>query len=298
MSLTILTPAKINLFFELLGKRSDGYHDVATLVAPIEFYDTVEAVTVPADEAGSDGVALQCDVSALDGLQPEPMDVPDDCRNLVYKAAKLLHETYRVEQGVSIKLTKRIPPQSGLGGGSGNAAGTLRACAKVWNLDLSTAELTTLGAKLGSDVPLFFSDGATLATGRGEILDPKPVQKTAPIVIIRPPIGLSTPGVYKRCVVPQNPKSVEEIISAMTASDWETFNKLIFNRLEFFAAQLTPWVERCRSAIFQTGAAGGCLCGSGSCYFGIYETEKAADDAAESLKAQGWKLAIRTNVLM
>jgi 4-diphosphocytidyl-2-C-methyl-D-erythritol kinase len=119
-----------------------------------------------------------------------------------------------------------------------------------------------------------------------------------PIVVIRPPTGISTPEVYRRCRVPQTPKSAEGILSAMTSGDWQTFNKLVFNRLEEFAAQITPWVNKCRNDIMQSGAAGGCLCGSGSCYFGIYESDADADKAAETLKSQGWRLVVRSKLLM
>ena len=296
--ITVSTPAKVNLFFELLGKRPDGYHEVETVVSPIDFYDTIRVEAIDPADAGADGIALSCDCSSIAGLQPDPMDVPNNERNLVYKAAKLLRERFGVKQGVSIELKKQIPPQSGLGGGSGNAAGAIRACAGVWGLELTLEDEFSLGAELGSDVPMFFVDGASVATGRGEIIEPKPVGASLPIVVIRPPTGISTPEVYRRCRVPQTPRSAEGILRAMTSGDWQTFNKLVFNRLEEFAAQITPWVNKCRNDVMQSGAAGGCLCGSGSCYFGIYESGADADKAAEELKSQGWKLVVRSKLLM
>ncbi len=291
------TPAKVNLFFELLKKRSDGYHDVSTLVAPVDFFDSLRVRAI--DQAD---ILLNCSTeeSTFGPLREESEDsslqIPSDERNLAYKAAKLLQKSYNVKQGVEIQLKKSIPPQSGLGGGSGNAAGVLQACAAVWNLNLSNADFMFFGSQLGSDVPLFFVPGMSLATGRGEIIEPMPQNLVCPAVIVRPPVGISTPAVYGRCQIPEQPKSAQLIIDSITEKNYELFYSLIFNRLELYAAEISPWVEKLREAFIQTGARGGCLCGSGSSYFGIFDSSEMAQKAAEKLRQLNLGLVIVTNI--
>ena len=306
----IRTPAKINLFFELLGKRPDGYHDVSTVVGLTDFTDTVRARAICSQtqrtcpESNPNGIILRCSTNEaifaplrLAGAE-ESLYVPSNEQNLVYKAAALLKEKYKIEQGIEIEVEKSIPPQSGLGGGSSNAAGALKVCAEVWNLSLTTSEYRELGAQLGSDVPLFFSPGASLATGRGEIITPVLQNARYPIVIIRPAEGISTPAVYRRCRIPEVPQSADSLIQSMKEKNQDLFYSQIFNRLESYAAELTPFVNQAQSAIMQTRARGGCLCGSGSCYFGIYDSPEAADYAVEKLKKQAWPMVIRATVIL
>lgn len=170
----ILAHAKVNLCLEVLGKRSDGYHEIATVIQAIDLAD--ELTVDPAET-----VSLECSVPALSG--------PD---NLVLRAANLLRQETGSKDGARITLNKMIPLAAGLGGGSSNAAATLVALDRLWSLTLSIEELTEIGAALGSDVPFFLqSNGTALATGRGDHVEPLPGAPQGWAVLLIP--SVSTP---------------------------------------------------------------------------------------------------------
>ena len=148
--------AKVNLALEVLGRRSDGFHEVRTILQTVDLWDDLEIV--PAD-----GVSVECE--GLEVAQEE---------ELSYRAALLLRETSRTSQGATIRLRKRIPVAAGLGGGSADAAATLRALSRLWNVNLSQEALHGLAAQLGSDVPFFLDGGTALATGRGDVITAVP----------------------------------------------------------------------------------------------------------------------------
>ena len=154
-SITLPSFAKINLHLQVVGRRQDGFHDLCTVFQSISLHDTL--TIEPATE-----IRMTCNDSK----------VPVDERNLVLRAAIKLRDTYRVSCGASISLDKRIPAPGGLGGGSSNAAVTLLALRKLWQLDVCLEELHQLGASLGSDVPFFFYGGTALGMGRGEAIEP------------------------------------------------------------------------------------------------------------------------------
>src|SRR5689334_10702080 len=155
--LTVRAPAKVNLFLEVLRRRPDGYHDLATLMVAVGLYDTLE---LRDDPGGS--VSLRCD-------HPQLSTGPD---NLVVRAAELVRQTAGVTKGVAIRLWKRIPLAAGLAGGSSDAAATLAGLNRLWQLGWDRARLAELGARLGSDVAFFFSAPAAWCTGRGEVVEP------------------------------------------------------------------------------------------------------------------------------
>ncbi len=168
--LRCLAPAKINLVLEVLGKRDDGYHEIRSLVQTISLCDVLEFEL-------ADGIFLECDEPSL-----ETSD------NLVIKAAELLREISGLHKGARIKLEKRIPWSAGLGGGSSDAAATLLALNKLWDLKLEASNLAQMAAKLGSDVPFFIYGGAALMEGRGEKVTPLMTSPPAWFVLLVPPL--------------------------------------------------------------------------------------------------------------
>ena len=148
--------AKLNLTLEVLGKREDGYHDLASIIQTVDLWDELEF-------EGGDGVEFECSDESLNGTD-----------NLVVKAAKVLHEAVGRNLGAKIVLRKRIPIAAGLGGGSADAAATLRGLNRLCGLGLSEDELVEIGAKVGSDVPFLVSGGTGLVGGRGETMEPLP----------------------------------------------------------------------------------------------------------------------------
>src|SRR5262249_968079 len=156
-SLATQAPAKVNLFLEVLGKRPDGYHDLEPLMVAVDVTDTLEFWP---DESGA--LTLTCDAPGL-------TTGPD---NLVLRAAESLKRQVNHRGGAAIHLAKRIPIQAGLAGGSSDAATTLKALNRLWNLGLTDTELARVGAEIGSDVAFFFASGAAWCTGRGEKVEP------------------------------------------------------------------------------------------------------------------------------
>ena len=174
-------PAKVNLTFEALGRRADGYHEVRTVLHAISLAD--EIAFAPADD-------LRFAVESPDaGARSSAASAPAGDDNLVLRAARLLRREAGVKAGATIRLRKRIPVAAGLGGGSSDAATTLRGLRRLWGLDLDADALRELAAQLGSDVPFFVTGGAALAEGRGERLTPLPPAQGGVVVMASPPDG-------------------------------------------------------------------------------------------------------------
>ncbi|MGA2258695.1 MAG: hypothetical protein ABSG53_28850, partial [Thermoguttaceae bacterium] len=152
VEIVIQTPAKLNLFFEVLGKRSDGYHEIETLMCPIGWYDTLCF-----RGASSEELDLECQWGSVASGGSGFEEVPRDGKNLVLRAVDLVRRRTGTKQGARLRLTKRIPTAAGLGGGSSDAAAALVAANLGWRLGLSLPELASLAAELGSDVPFFLN---------------------------------------------------------------------------------------------------------------------------------------------
>ena len=171
--IAVRSPAKINWTLDVLGHRDDGYHEVRTILQTIALSDTVTV-------AAPDGLELELSGSF------DPLRNEESARNLAYRAAQLLRDEYRVDTGALIKLEKRIPVAAGLGGGSSNAAATLRALCSLWRLSVTSDELTAMAAKLGSDVPFFLTGGTVLGSGRGDQISPLPDAQPQRLVVAWP----------------------------------------------------------------------------------------------------------------
>ena len=170
--ISVAAPAKINLSLEILRRRDDGYHDVATVLQTVDLAD--ELAFTPASEIVVEG--------DTEGIPQE--------ENLVYRAACLFQDHLGETRGARIGLHKRIPLAAGLGGGSTDAAATLVGLCRLWERDLRRGELAALAAELGSDVPFFLYGGTALAEGRGERVTPLPPLRHADLVLVAPPIDL------------------------------------------------------------------------------------------------------------
>jgi 4-diphosphocytidyl-2-C-methyl-D-erythritol kinase len=184
-SLILAAPAKLNLFLEITGKRPDGYHNIETLMVSVDLFDTLE---LQANTTGT--ITLECD----------PPGLPTSSDNLVVKAAEKLKAACGFaarDLGASVRLTKRIPTQAGLAGGSSDAAATILGLNRLWNLNLSKFELANVAADVGSDVAFFLDLPAAWCTGRGEIVVPELLQTTLHFVLVCPPVGLGTADVYR-----------------------------------------------------------------------------------------------------
>lgn len=273
-AVTLAAPAKLNLFLEIVRKRPDGYHDLESLMVAVELFDTLEIRTLP----GDDTIALTCDPATLSAG-------PD---NLVYRAAIALRAFAALPHlGAAIRLTKRIPAQAGLGGGSSDAAAALVGLNEIWKLGLTREDLIAIASSIGSDVAFFLSLPAAWCTGRGEVATPEPVAagRLAPyFVLVFPPVGISTPAVFKRLAVPAEPTSGAQVRAAFRAGDAVALGAALFNRLEAPAFGVEPLVERVRRRLAALGPCGALMSGSGSTVFAVCRDRAHAAAVADAFR--------------
>jgi 4-diphosphocytidyl-2-C-methyl-D-erythritol kinase len=253
-AVVVRAPAKVNLFLEVLAKRPDGYHEIATLLVAVSLYDTLEF-----KEDSSGAVRLRCDV-------PELTTGAD---NLVRKAADLLRQRTGCARGADIRLTKRIPLAAGLAGGSTDCAAALAGLNRLWRLGLSRDELARLGGELGSDVPFFFHTPAAWCTGRGEVVTPLALDRPLDFVIVKPDAGLSTAEVYRGVTVPDRPRTGDEVRRAAEAGDVEAVGRQLHNRLQESAERLRPEIAAGLERLRAEGPAGQLMSGSGTSLFAL-----------------------------
>ena len=274
--LDINSPSKVNLTLELLEKRADGFHELETVMTTINLCDRIRFT--PRDDSKL-SLKLHTGFDAI----PDQDEIPVDERNLIIKALQLVRQSAGIDRGMSVGLLKRIPSQAGLGGASGNAAAALIAANELWKLNWSLEKLQSLGAELGSDVPFFLTGGAAICRGRGEKITPVLCPSRFWLVIAKPPVGLSTAKVYQEARVPDESLSSDPILSAMASADSSSVGHFMFNRLEHFAASLSPWIVQLQKIFQQLNCQGHQLSGSGTSYFGIFANFKSASLAAKYL---------------
>ena len=284
VGLVAQAPAKLNLFFEVLGKRNDGYHEIQTLMVPVDLYDTLYF-----REDSSGRVELDCrQVPGIGGLGGYKLgDVPEGRENLVVRALELLRSRAGVRSGASLRLVKRIPAAAGLGGGSSDAAAALAVANRGWNLGWSQPALAELAAELGSDVPFFLADGPAICRGRGERVEPVAGLGALCFVVVRPPVGLATSAVYRACQVPTDPRSPDPLLRALSRGSLAAAGRLLSNRLQPAAEGLSPWIRRLREEMARLDLLGHQMSGSGTCYFGLCRHARHARRVAGRLQANG-----------
>ncbi len=272
----VLAPAKLNLFLEVLQRRADGYHDIESLMVTVDLCDTLTFENAP-----SGRIELVCDDPSL----------PTGSDNLVVRAAELLQANSPAGSnlGARITLTKVIPAQAGLAGGSSDAAATLAGLSRLWGLNLPPDQLDALAAAIGSDVTFFRHGPCALCRGRGERVEPLALPGVFHFVLVCPPVGVATARVYREVVVPDRPRSIEPITAALASGDPEALGRAFFNRLQPVAESLVPPLGAVRDALtnLRPPLVGHLMSGSGSSYFGLARDRQAAEDAARSLGLLG-----------
>lgn len=260
MILTLPAPAKLNLFLHIVGRRADGYHLLETLFQFLDFGD--ELSFSPADTLSLSG---DCgDVASAD--------------NLILRAARLLQQHSGCSAGAAIHLTKRIPMGAGLGGGSSDAATTLLALNRLWQLNLPLTTLADLGLQLGADVPVFVHGFAALARGIGEQLTPVNPTEDHYLVVF-PGVAINTGALFG---APELPRATPPLLE-LPADPW-----LLANDCEQTACARFPEVEKARSWLLNFAPTR--MTGTGSCLFARFPTAAAAQECAQRLPAnwQGW----------
>ena len=261
--------AKINLTLEILGKRADGFHEVRSVMQTVGLADRLEITA-------ADELSFACSDPAL--------ATPD---NLVYRAARLLREEFSVRAGAALKLDKRIPVAAGLGGGSSDAAGTIIALSRLWDLHLHLVEQQRLAAQLGSDVPFFLTGGTALATGRGERITPLPPLPTHWVVLVLPSTTLGTASVYN-AVVPSDYTAGVVTADTVAAAQHGALlpQSRWHNALARPARALAPEIKAAQAALLKAGAPHAHVSGSGPTVFTVCRYEAAARTLALGLRSQ------------
>ena len=276
MTMKEYAPAKINLFLDVIRKREDGYHDLGTVFQTVDAGDTVEATL---REDGEIHLTYN-----------EPQNYPLES-DLVFKSAKALKEFAKCNLGADIHLTKVMPLGAGLGGGSADAAATLRLLNNLWNLNLPFETLESIGARLGADVPFLVRGGTAFAEGIGERLtfvEPLELPGEAALLIATPLDSVPTKDAYAG-VPKSGPDRWEQYKAAWSAQSSSAIPQLLnpesyFNAFEISVFPTHPLVAEMKQKFIELGAEVALMSGSGASVFGIFKTKELAEQAAKAMK--------------
>ena len=263
---------KINIGLDVLRKRSDGYHEVKMIMQTVSLYDRI---TITRLEDSSD-IELETNLSFL----------PTNDNNIVYKAAKLLKDEFSIQNGLAIKLEKHIPVAAGMAGGSTDAATTLELLNTMFSLGLSKEDLMKRAVTLGADVPYCILKGTALSEGIGEVLTPLTPIMPCYILIVKPPIHVSTKFVYENLKLDEleaHP-DIDVIVDAIHAGDVYAMANNMGNVLESVTEETYPVISSIKQLMIENGAISSLMSGSGPTVFGIYDNEDAIHDAATFFK--------------
>ena len=280
--LTILAPAKINLFLHVTGRRSDGYHELFTLMCPLTLFDRVRITPI------SKGIRVRCN-------HPR---VPEDDTNLAHRAAvRFARETIArgkgpFRNGFQIAIQKRIPVGAGLGGGSSDAAAVFCGLNRIYHHPFSSTELMQMGRDIGADVPFFVQDRPALATGIGDRLQTSPKLPPLAVLLIDPGIFVSTAEVYKNLDLGLTncQKKHKDLPLEFRPSDLAT---RLCNDLETVTLNAHPEISEAKRALVQNGALAALMSGSGSAVFGLFDSRGKALRARAAIgRAQSWRMIL------
>ncbi|MDQ2659804.1 MAG: 4-(cytidine 5'-diphospho)-2-C-methyl-D-erythritol kinase [Verrucomicrobiota bacterium] len=259
-------PAKINLSFQILSRRQDGFHEIETVMAPISLYDEITLTVL--DEPGE--IQFRCDDPTL----------PSGDDNLAVRSARLFLREAKLQTGISIELKKQIPHGAGLAGGSSDAATVLLGMNRIFDFGLTTNQMAALAAQLGSDVPFFIFQSAATCRGRGEIVGPLALPHSLPLLLLKPAFGVRTPWAYGRWNDSRELPAID--YRSQSFAGLKFYNDLerpVFEK-HLFLAQAKMWLR----AQAEVGAA--LMSGSGSTLFAVLRENVSANDLAGRAKAE------------
>ena len=270
----ILSPAKINLFLQVTGKRPDGYHDLFSLMCCVSLFDTV---------------ALQFDTAKII-IECSNPDVPLDETNLAYKAAALFFKTLGITDGVNITIEKNIPIAAGLGGGSSNAASVLRGLNQHFDYPFSRDQLSDLALCLGADVPFFLYQKPALAAGVGEKLEAYISQLPYHVILVNPGFRVSTAVVFQNLNL-RLTKCKKKITRPSLKKTGFDVSQHLCNDLEAVTISKHPEIDSAKKQLLQQGALGALMSGSGPTVFGLFSDPDQACNAMEAFgRNSSWNI--------
>lgn len=262
----VLAPAKINISLRVLGRRSDGFHEIETLIAPVSLCDEIRIE----QQSGKQKIAFRCD---------DP-SVPKGEDNLVVRAAKIFLEEAKIGSGVAIELKKRIPHGAGLGGGSSDAASTLLALNELFGTNLPREALTKMAGTIGSDVPFFLFQSAATCKGRGELVSPNRLSEQLSVLLLKPEFGVPTQWAYSRW---RDSRGIPGVLYGAQQANQQTFvndlERPVFEKFVFLA-QLKMWLLK------QPEVTAALMSGSGSTVFAVLRGDVDVDRLAMRAKAE------------
>lgn len=268
----IEAPAKINLYLDILKKRTDGYHEVEMIMQTVSLFDVV---TIRKTDDCDISLTCTCKIA----------DRPQD--NAAYIAAEKFFAHTKIENpGVNISLQKKIPQGAGLAGGSADAAAVLIGLDRLFCTGLPKNELAKIGEQIGADVPFCIYGGTMLATGTGTILKPLPAIPKCWIIIVKPIFSVSTKGAYEasdRCAAMPRPQTASGLISAIKAEDLHGISKNLYNRFE--SVLNLEEVSEIKGMLNKNGALNSCMTGTGSAVYGIFDDAEKAQICKKVLSA-------------
>jgi len=262
-------PAKINLCLNVLSKREDGFHEMEMVMTTIDLSDrltfTIQENDITVDSNSS--------------------FMPLDERNIVVKTAQLLKETYHIDAGVHIYIDKIIPIAAGLGGGSSDAAATLRVLNQLWKLDLSLEQLAELGERIGSDIPFCVYGQTAYVTGRGEKVKPLPSFPSCWVIVVKPFKGISSWTVFKDLDVDSLPNySIDQLVHGIEHESFDECIRYVGNALEEKASQQNPRILTVKEKMLEFGAEAALMSGTGPTVFGLTQNLTKAKRIVNGLK--------------
>ncbi|MEY8339161.1 4-(cytidine 5'-diphospho)-2-C-methyl-D-erythritol kinase [Lachnospiraceae bacterium 62-35] len=264
---------KINLGLDVLRKREDGYHEVRMIMQTVGIYDKIDLSW--REEPGI-------------GVETNLYYLPCNENNLVYKAAKILMDEFKIRNGLYIRLKKFIPVAAGMAGGSSDAAAVLFGVNKMFGLGLSIKELMERGVKIGADVPYCLMRGTALSEGIGEILTPLPPMPQCQVLIARPGISVSTKMVYENLhadeLKPEQHPDIDAIIESIRMCDLYGVAERFGNVLETVTEEKYPVIKEIKDKMKESGAINALMSGSGPTVFGLFTSPSAAGKAYEDMR--------------
>jgi len=264
--LTTRAPAKLNLRLKVTGRRPDGYHELVSLMVPIDLCDLLEFQVIPEKVE----------------LVWQGLPVPDDEHNLVRRAARAFFASIGVKGGISVRMTKNIPVAAGMGGGSSDAAATLFSLNHLWSRPLSFEALWELALQLGADVPFFLEPRPCIARGVGEILEPVERWPDLWYLIVTPRFHVSTAWVYGNLRLGLTSNEYDRIKDQLRKESL-VISQFLENDLESVTSAKFPILDRIKKTLLEAGAEGALMTGSGPSVFGVFGSRKQAEQAREKI---------------
>ncbi|WP_297630176.1 4-(cytidine 5'-diphospho)-2-C-methyl-D-erythritol kinase [uncultured Clostridium sp.] len=262
--------AKINISLDVVGKRDDGYHLLRMIMQAVDIYDEIIM------SRAKSGITLMCN---------KPY-VPNDERNLAYKAAKLFIEEFNINSGVNITIRKNIPVCAGLAGGSTDGAAVLKLMNKLFKVNATEEKLMEIGLKLGADVPYCIKGGTALCEGVGEKVTELPSFKDKILVLVKPSFGVSTKAVYEEFNITRaifHPQT-DELMKAMEREDLKFVSRNMKNLLENVTLRKHREIVYIKESMVRMGALGAMMSGSGPTVFAFFDDMLKAQYCYENMK--------------